>query len=177
MSTDDPIIEVSRWFQQKVAENYRLFFTIATQILHSPHDAEDVVQEATLKAWDRLGELHDPAALVGWIARITRNAALDWKKRRTPDLAEQAALEQIHSPHDSNARDIDHVDERAAIVRELDELPEAQAVVLTLRFFEELDIHEIARRLELTENNVRVRLHRGLENLRRHPRLREILRA
>ena len=47
-----------------------------------------------------------------------------------------------------------------------------QAVVITLRFMEGLDLNQIAGRLGLTGNNVRVRLHRGLEKLRGSRRLR-----
>jgi RNA polymerase sigma-70 factor, ECF subfamily len=173
---DESIADVSLWFQQKVVENHRLFFSIASQILRNPHEVEDAVQEAVLKAWGKLGELQEPAAVVGWIARITRHVALDRKKRRMPDLAGQTTLEQVRAPGKTNFPDIDDTDDRAAIVRELNALPDAQAVVLTLRFFEELDIDEIAARLELTENNVRVRLHRAIEGLRRRPALRELLR-
>jgi RNA polymerase sigma-70 factor, ECF subfamily len=167
------ISELSAWFEEKMLENCKLFFSIAFQILGQIQESEEAVQDASLKAWSQLGKLHDRSAIVGWMARITRNAALDRKKRRVPETVEEHVLDNgaaCQQPQTETERS----DDRAAIVTEIGQLPEGQAVVVTLRFFEGLDVRAIARRLGLKENAVRVRLHRGLENLSQRPRLQEM---
>ena len=171
MSSQD-LSELSAWFEQRVLENYRLFFSIAYQILRDQHEAEEATQDAVLKAWNRLGELHDPASLVGWVARIARNTALDRRRRPVQESVDEAFLDALHPAVDAPMPLPDQQDDRASLLREIGELPDGQAVVVTLRFFEGLDIRQIAGRLGVMENAVRVRLHRGLENLRRRPRLR-----
>lgn len=167
MSQLSHVEELRTWFEEKVSENYRLFFSIASSVLKSSHEAEEAVQEAVLKAWRNLDSLEDPAALVGWVARITRNVALDLK--RQPTSVDWADMDANATP-DSPNPDADRHDDRAYLLKLIGDLPDSQSVVVTLRFLEDLDIEQIGRRLGLTPNAVRVRLHRGLETLRRDPR-------
>src|SRR5690348_15067623 len=67
MASPVELAELSQWFEKSVVANYRLFFSIAYQILLDTHEAEEAAQDAVLKGWSHLGELNDPAALVGWI--------------------------------------------------------------------------------------------------------------
>lgn len=172
-TTQQEISELSVWFEQKVVENYKLFFSIAFQVLGHAQEAEEATQDAILKAWSQLGTLHDPAVIVGWVATITRNAALDRRKRRVPETVAENVLD-CGAARQQPQSESERSDDRAAIVKEIGRLPEGQAVVVTLRFFEGLDIRAIARRLGLLENAVRVRLHRGLENLSQQPRMQEM---
>ncbi len=147
-----------------------LFFSIAHQISGNSHEAEEIVQEAVLKTWRNLGALEDPSALVGWVASATRNAALDARRKRRPEPAENELLD--FSTVEFASAQPEDADERRCILEEIGKLPVNQAVVVTLRFMEGLDLNQIAGRLGLTGNNVRVRLHRGLEKLRGSRRLR-----
>ena len=170
MPPEQDIRDLAEWFERKVVENYALFYSIAYQISGNRHEAEEIVQEATLKTWRNLGALEDPSALVGWVASATRNAALDTKRKRRPEAADSEFLDL--SVVDFEPGEADDLDERRCILEEIGKLPVNQAVVVTLRFMEGLDLNQIAGRLGLTGNNVRVRLHRGLEKLRGSRRLR-----
>ncbi len=174
MASPVELAELSQWFEKSVVANYRLFFSIAYQILLDTHEAEEAAQDAVLKGWSHLGELNDPAALVGWIARIARTTALDRKKKRAPELVDDTILDGLPPGEEHALPEAERHDEREALLREIGKLPESQAVVITLRFFEGLDVRQIANRLGILENAVRVRLHRGMENLRQRPRLREM---
>lgn len=170
MSQLSHVEELRAWFEEKVTENYRLFYSIATSVLKSSHEAEEAVQEAVLKAWRSLDSLEDPAALVGWVARITRNVALDLKKKRQPTSVDWADMDANTTREESAPPDPDRHDDRAYLLKLIGDLPDSQSVVVTMRFLEDLDIEQIGQRLGLTPNAVRVRLHRGLETLRRDPR-------
>src|SRR3954470_19103778 len=69
--------ELREWFEGRVVANHRLFYSIAYQVLGDAHEAEDAVQAGVCKAWSSLGELNNAEAVVGWVARIVRNAAID----------------------------------------------------------------------------------------------------
>jgi RNA polymerase sigma-70 factor (ECF subfamily) len=152
------------WFEKKVVENHRLFYTIAFQVTGDAHEAEDAVQSAVCKAWTSLSELNDPESLVGWVARITRNAALDAKRRKRAKPTEDEELAAL----DTGTEDVDQaeqLDERAAMRELIAQLPENQAIVVTMRFYQDMDGPAIAKALGMTDNAVRVRLHRALERL------------
>jgi len=158
------VVELRQWFEQKVIENQRLFYAIAYQILGDAHEAEDAVKASVCKAWSALGELHDPAAIVGWIARITRHSAIDLRRRKRERVTDDEELAAL----DPGANDIplaEQADERAVMRSLIAQLPDNQAIVVTLRFYEGLDGPAIAKKLGMTDNAVRVRLHRGLERL------------
>src|SRR4051812_20509605 len=158
------VVELRQWFEQKVIENQRLFYAITYQILGDAHEAEDAVQASVCKAWSGLGELNDPAAVVGWIARITRHSAIDLRRRKRERVTDDEELAAL----DPGANDIpvaEQADERAVMRSLIAQLPDNQAIVVTLRFYEGLDGPAIAKKLGMTDNAVRVRLHRGLERL------------
>jgi RNA polymerase sigma-70 factor (ECF subfamily) len=158
------VVELRQWFERKVVENQRLFYAIAYQILGDAHEAEDAVQASVCKGWSSLGELHDPSAVVGWVARITRHTAIDLRRKRRERVTDDEELAAL----DPGARDVplaEQADEREVMRRLIAQLPDNQAIVITLRFYEGLDGPTIARRLGMTDNAVRVRLHRGLERL------------
>lgn len=158
------VVELRQWFELKVVENQRLFYAIAYQILGDAHEAEDAVQASVCKGWSSLGELNDPSAVVGWVARITRHTAIDLRRKRRERATDDEELAAL----DPGAHDVplaEQADEREVMRRLIAQLPDNQAIVITLRFYEGLDGPAIARRLGMTDNAVRVRLHRGLERL------------
>lgn len=156
--------QLRHWFERAILDNHRLYFSIARQILRNPADAEDAVQTAACKAWTRLSELTDRDAIVGWVATIVRRTAIDLYRSRREQTTDDATLRllapAIHDPPRAQ-----QADDRAAMQALIARLPDAQATVLTLRFYEGLDAPAIARRLGLTDNAVRVRIHRALERL------------
>lgn len=168
MATDQALRD---WFERVVVDNYRLLYTIAYQILRNAATAEDAVQTGVLRGFRNIGDLADPEAVVGWLVRIVRNSALDIARQRkltTTELVGTPA-EPVDRPAQAEFSDI-----RDLLLEEIGKLSEGLASVVILRFFEGLDIDQIGQRLGLTSNAVRVRLHRGLENLRRVPRMREL---
>jgi RNA polymerase sigma-70 factor (ECF subfamily) len=158
------VAELKDWFEKKVIENQRLFYAIAYQVLGDAHEAEDAVQAAVCKAWSSLAELNDPQALVGWVAKITRHTAIDARRRKRERATEDEELAAL-DPGATDPNVAEQADERAVMRGLIAQLPDNQAIVVTLRFYEGLDGPAIARRLGMTDNAVRVRLHRALERL------------
>ncbi len=125
-----------------------------------PREADDLVQEVFLIAWRRLSALRQPAAFVGWIATIARNAAADWHRapaRRTegdePDEALPAPAVALSETG-------------LAAFDAIRKLPETYRETLLLRLVEGLSGPEIAAVTGLTPDSVRVNLSRGMKRLR-----------
>jgi RNA polymerase sigma-70 factor (ECF subfamily) len=136
-----------------------------TRMVHDRALAEDVVQEALVRAWRNIDRL-DPdrdAGMRGWLLRVARNIAVDKfraKNARPAEVAESAALNiGIPDPSEALLRAI-HV--RAALAR----LSEAHRAVLRECYFNGSTITEAAQTLGIPVGTVKSRLSSALRNLR-----------
>ena len=136
---------------------------LAQAILRDHSLAEDVSQEVLLRALT--GEPRHGRVLRAWLAAVTRNTArsvLRERKRRNARERLTARPEATPPPRDP----AEALEAHQALVRAIGSLPvEARQVVL-MRYYEDLGFLEIAQRLGISENAVRVRLHRALAQLR-----------
>jgi len=119
-------------------------------------DADDLVQDVFLAAMQKLHTLREAAAFGGWLAMIARNRVVDFHRtrRKTTELPDDLAHTD---PEQSEA-------ERVLAV--IQTLPEAYRETLVLRLVEGMSGPEIAARVGLTPESVRVNLHRGMKQLR-----------
>jgi RNA polymerase sigma-70 factor (ECF subfamily) len=137
-------------------------------------DAEDIAQEAFVKAYNRLSELSDPAAFRGWIRRIAVNLARDAgrRKSRKMELSDHAAgPDSANIDVASDDPSISHKfrlqEAREQIIDAIAALPEDYAQVAAMRYIESLDYEEMAARLGLRREALRKRLHRANLMLRK----------
>jgi RNA polymerase sigma-70 factor, ECF subfamily len=156
----------------------RRLFRLARSLLRDDAEAEDVPQEAYLRAYTRLGELVDRQALAAWLARIIVNEAL----RRLRATARVISLEEFRAAK-AGTDDEDDMDcgpasdqldpERLAASGELrrllevavDTLPEEFRTVFVLREVEGLSTAETAAYLTIRPETVKTRLHRARRQL------------
>jgi RNA polymerase sigma-70 factor (ECF subfamily) len=139
---------------------------IAVHLLGNVADAEDAVQQTFLLAIDRAGAFDAERALEPWLGgllqNVVRNAGRRARRRRAEVLPEITSDEL-------GPMAIAEREELIARLRErVDALPAEQRQVIRLRLQHGLSPAQIAEALELAPGTVRMRLHRGLETLRRH---------
>jgi RNA polymerase sigma-70 factor (ECF subfamily) len=151
---------------------------VCRRILRSEEDARDAVQEAFINAWRNLDGFEAGSRLSTWLHRIAVNAALMRlrTRRRKPeepiDDLLPTFLEDGHQTRPASEwlepADVSLDRKRtAALVRDgIDRLPETYRVVLLLRDIEGLDTAQAAEALGVTENAVKLRLHRARQALR-----------
>ncbi|KAF0245646.1 MAG: RNA polymerase sigma-70 factor ECF [Planctomycetota bacterium] len=151
-------------FQRIVLTNSRAFFAVAYGILRNSHAAEDALQDAVIKAWQSYGTLREKHKAVAWLARIVRNTALDHVRKT--GIRGEVPLEEL-PVNLIPAAALPASDDRAPLESALATLPHDQALIVHLRFADGLDISEIARRLGITSNAARVRLHRAVTHLKK----------
>lgn len=117
-------------------------------------DAEDVVQDAFVIAWERLHTLKDPDALRAWLMRITGRAALTHRRKRPVEVALHLEGFETASTPAPDAVAIRNA-QLAALGQALDRLPQEQRDVWLLREVGELSYTEIAEELERPISTIR----------------------
>ncbi len=151
-------------------------FRMVRAIVQSDAEAEDVVQEAYVRAFSNLESFRGDAAFGTWLIRIALNEALGRKRqRRETDLSALETSPSVdvmmeafgmgHSPVNPES-DAARAEIRALIETALDTLPEVFRIVFVMRDVEGFDIAETAALLELNPNTVKTRLFRARAMLR-----------
>jgi RNA polymerase sigma-70 factor (ECF subfamily) len=138
----------------------------AGRVLDSPHDIEEAVQEALLRAWRGRGVCRTADAPGAWCAQIARNEALRLIGRRQ----RTAALELLESEEiadDAALGESDRAIRRIDVHRALRQLAPDQRLLIALRYLEDCTQPEIARKLRIPEGTAKVRLHRARGQLKR----------
>jgi RNA polymerase sigma-70 factor (ECF subfamily) len=140
---------------------YRLCF----RYLGNHEDANDVAQEAFLKAWRGIGRFRGDSAFSTWLYRIAVNSCLNYRAARRPPAEEPDESLADVSP---TAADRLVQGEREREVREaIGRLPEKQRATLILKVYHELSHEEVARILGSTVGTVKANLFHAVGNLRK----------
>jgi RNA polymerase sigma-70 factor (ECF subfamily) len=162
-------------FRTIMQANNRRLYRLARGILRNDAEAEDVVQEAYVRAFSHLASFRGESSLATWLGRIVMNEALGRLRRERPrvdvNAVDHAAMEAqiiqfplatMDDPEKSMAqREIREVVEHA-----IDDLPEAFRIVFITRVVEGMNVDETAKILGLKPETVKTRLHRARVMLR-----------
>ncbi len=156
-------------FEVQVLPHLDAAYRYARWLARSPEGADDVVQEATLRAYRSFGDLRGTDGKA-WLLTIVRNCHLTaWKQRlrrkSVPLPEEEEGSAMVAETPDPETEAI-HRDNQRTLKRLLDGLPEEHREVLVLREIEDLDYREIAAVTELPIGTVMSRLARARAALR-----------
>jgi len=151
---------IRREFEGLLVECGPLAFRVAQGILRNAADAEDVAQDALLRAYRRFHQLRDPARFRSWIVRISFRLALDrWRSARRRELRETAWSLPERRPAPPTVEEIAVSSEfQARLERALEELPDKFRLVLTLSAIQGHKLEEVSRLLEIPMGTVKSRL-------------------
>jgi RNA polymerase sigma-70 factor (ECF subfamily) len=170
--TDEEIVDKVRAGETALYEiimrryNQRLY-RVARAILRNDNEAEDVMQDAYVRAYQHLGQFAHRAPFSTWLTRIAVHEALARvrQRNRTQQIDdgefEGACVMNLAEPsldpeQTALTSEVGHLLEEALLA-----LPDQFRAVVMLRDVEELNTEETAEALEISEDNVKVRLHRG----------------
>jgi RNA polymerase sigma-70 factor, ECF subfamily len=157
VSSSDTDTGLTRDFEARLADSSNLAFRIAYSVLRHRQDAEDVAQEAFVRAHRSFSELRDRERFRAWLARMTWRLALDYRRgqKRRSAREEQAVVPNVTPSH-----------EEATLAKErstrlwtaIDALPERLRIVVVLASIEEHGIKEVAAIVDAPEGTVKSRL-------------------
>ena len=164
---DQDIVELLRGgavetaFERLVSRYEHKVYRLCCSVLRDPDQARDAAQESLLRVWKALPKYDQRASLSTWIYTITRNRCLTAiERRRSQESLSDPAVElevdgvQAYAP--------ERAEDQAAILRELvGELPERYRNALTLYYYEERAVGEVAQMLGVPEGTIKTNLHRA----------------
>ena len=157
-------------FEETMLPHLDAAHNLARWLLRNEQDAQDVVQEAYLRAFKSFGGFHGSNGRA-WLLTIVRNTSYTLlKKNRAVDLT-TTFDEEIHATHHDSASPaavLEHAEDAELIGKSMDELPAEFREILTLRHQEELSYQEIGEILKIPTGTVMSRLARARAKLREY---------
>jgi RNA polymerase sigma factor (sigma-70 family) len=156
-------------YEELVHAYQGIAFRTAYVLAGNAADAEEAAQDGFLKAWRALGRFREGAPFRPWLLQIVANEARNRRRSagRRAHLARRAATE--HPSGDAAPSPEAAVlsnEQRGALLAAVNELPEDQRVVISLRYFLGLSEQEVAAALDLPAGTVKSRTSRALDRLR-----------
>lgn len=180
---DAALVKIARMggenaIRELIRRNNQRLFRVARSVMRDDAEAEDVVQEAYVRAFTALDDFREESRFSTWLVRIALNEAFRrLRKRRAttdlpsldtavggdPSLTSLFPLSLVPLPADSEA---DRTQMRTLLERTIDRLPENFRIVFMLRDIEGLSIEETAAHLSIKAETVKTRQHRARRMLR-----------
>ena len=145
-----------------------MVYTLALRILKNKEDAEEVAQDTFVKMFNQLSHFKGDAKFSTWLYKIAYYGSLDRLKKQKKNL-ETTSIDYFKESYPREAVDETatwEVNEQQQLIKKaLEKLNEEDSFVITLFYFEELSLEEIAKIMDLSANTVKVRLFRSRKRL------------
>lgn len=139
-------------------------YFVALNITQNEQDAEDILHNSYIEAFQSLSTLHKPEVFDNWFNKIVSNNAKDYIKKKKPVLfADTKEFEGEWIEEESNAdyiphQSVDNEETNRLIMEIINRLPEDQRLCILMYYYQEMSVAEIASALGLTVSNVKYKL-------------------
>ena len=154
---------------EELVNRYRTkVYSLAFSVIGNPEDANDIAQEAFVRAWRALGRFRGQSSFYTWLYRVTINLGIDWKQRQahrpTVELDEKIGLEEkqdvdfVGGRAERPSENLERVELRTAIETAMAKLSEEHRAVVWLKEFEDMSYKEIAKTMGCSIGTVMSRL-------------------
>jgi RNA polymerase sigma-70 factor (ECF subfamily) len=142
-------------------------YALALRILRSTSDAEEVAQDALVRAWRSLPRFRGDSAFSSWLYRIVVRRAFDRAAVLKVRRNREAGIEGIdHLPAAAAGPDPETRERAVKLERLVAKLSEVPRTVVTLYYYQDRSVAEVARILKMPENTVKTHLSRARATLR-----------
>jgi RNA polymerase sigma factor (sigma-70 family) len=147
-----------------LVERYKdLAFTIAFRILGKREDAEEVVQDAFVKAFQNLSSFRQKAKFSTWLYRIIYNTAISRHRQKKPGWQ---SIEEITVPDDAMEFIAEEEQDRHKMLdTAMKQLPEEDRILLSLYYVDESSVDDLHSILGISKANVKIKLFRARKRL------------
>lgn len=155
-----------RPFEILVQRYEPLVYRLCLRYFKAPEIAEDLSQEILLKVYNQLKGLEKPENFKGWILRVSSNLCADHyrKLKRRKEIQEQVAVEVLVDEKDSHEVKTEGL-QNEKLIDAIEKLNDKDREIVSLHYFSELPIKEVAQSLGIGESAVKMRLSRCREKL------------
>jgi RNA polymerase sigma-70 factor, ECF subfamily len=154
-------------------------FQLGYRMLGNRHEAEDIAQEAFIRAYVNIKSFNQELKFSTWLFRIATNLCIDRIRKKKPDYYLDAEVSgtdglTMYSQLSSNSplpeNELESLELQETVQKEILKLPEKYRSVIVLKYMEELSLNEISDILDMPLGTVKTRIHRGREALRQQLR-------
>ena len=153
-------------FKQRFLPLHALMYRTAFRMTGNALDAEDMVQEAYLKLWERRDKLKQVSHVEAYCTSLLRNLCVDAFRKRHFEEEERPPEELPLTDDDNAATVVEREDEANQLINLIGQLPEGQRTVMTLHDVEGCSYEEIEEATGFTAVNIRVMLSRARKKIR-----------
>ncbi len=155
-----------RAFESVVRQYSEQLYWQVRRIVLTHDDANDVLQNAFLKAWQALESFHGDSKLLTWLSRIAINESLDFMRRQKNMTAVSTDDADLGVANQLMADDYFDGDETEAQLQEaIASLPDVQRTVFQLRYYDEMKYSEISRLLDTSEGALKASYHIAVKKI------------
>jgi len=155
-------------FRELVLQHSHAMFRLAWRLTGDESLAEDIVQEAFIKAWRKIGDFRMQSSFRSWLHRITVNTAMDQlrtRSRREQVESSEPEWERLQPADEGPKHDV-QIDVQDRTRAAMMNLSDTERAALMLRHFEGHSIQEIAQILDLTTNACKQTVFRAVKKMR-----------
>ena len=155
-------------FRVLVLEHSHAMFRLAWRLTSDETAAEDIVQEAFIKAWRKIGDFRMESSFKSWLHRITVNTAMDYlrkhvrRKQFETETPEYETAEHAGTTPDTGYQIDISTQTQAAMM----DLSESERTALLLKHYEGHSINEVARIMEITTGACKQNIFRAVKKMR-----------
>lgn len=177
------IKQVIRGDQEAFGEIVEIYknsvYQLCYRMIGNRHEAEDLAQEAFIRAYVNINSFNQDLKFSTWLFRIATNLCIDRIRKKKPDYyldAEVSGTEgltmysQIPSDTPLPETELETLELQAMVQKEILKLPDKYRAPIVLKYIEELSLNEISEILDLPLGTVKTRIHRGREALKKQLR-------
>lgn len=158
--------DLDREYEVRLVESSTLAVRVAFGVLRSREDAEEVAQEAFVKAYRSFRQLRDRDAFRAWLVRMTWRLAIDRQRADHRRASRETAHVGLGAVPATAADEVAARERAAQLWSAIDALPEKLRVVVILSGIEGHDVREVARLLSIPDGTVKSRLFLARQRLK-----------
>ncbi|MCK5155689.1 MAG: RNA polymerase sigma factor [Spirochaetales bacterium] len=149
-------------FKQVYKEVFPVIMRVAYHVTYNMDASEDICQEAFIRFFDRGLIFPSIDEAKYWLIRVTKNLSINYVKRKGREKVAVDKIKKQHLPAAKTGEETVIGNETCEMVRQaIQQIPEKLRAVLVLKEYSDLNYKEIANILNITESNVKVRVHRA----------------
>jgi len=145
-------------------------FTLAKRLAKNDADAEEILQDSFIKVYRSLNSFKNEARFSSWLYRIVYNTGISFLRKKntiTSSFDDDFMEPEVNLSLNSGFVDISERDQNFFIKQALESLKPEDSFILSLYYFDDHNSVEIAKILDISESNVRIKLHRARKKMQK----------
>ena len=151
-----------------VEKHKGLAYTLALRIAKNHEDAEEIAQDAFLKAYNSLNSFKQESKFSTWLYKIIYNTAISIFRKKhieSYSMEESPIVDSVHIEEEDGLKILHHRERKKIISMAISKLKEDEGVAMTLFYLNENSIKEIKEITGFTSSNIKILLHRGRKKI------------